>query len=350
MSEPQSQSTDTGRLNGISGNYTSDYPTMVVLIVFISISWYNVMELLLLIFSTFRRRRGLYFWSLLLSAGVGVTLYSLGFILKFFTSISPIISVVILSIGWWTMVTGQSFVLYSRLHLILRDASTLRKILYMIITNFFLLQIPTTILTLGSNIPGASPKFVSAYNVMEKVQMTGFTIQECIISGFYVWETTKILSNSTGYQQQQKRDNEHIMWQLIGINIAIVVMDLGLLGTEYASEYAIQICLKGAVYSVKLKLEFAVLGKLVDLIRTGRSRNGSNSVRLNSLRHAGDPATGAPCTRADDPHFYGHTVTDASRPAPNSSEEQLHLPDGIILTKTEFSTRVDDRPPPPEYD
>lgn len=344
----QAQAANAGPLDGISGAFNPSQDNLaVVLIVFIALSFYNVFELVLLIFTTFRRWRGLYFWSLLLSAAVGVTFYSLGFLLKFFTTVSPILSVAILSIGWWTMVTGQSFVLYSRLHLVLRDPAVLRRILYMIITDFFILQIPTTVLTFGSNVPNASPTFVTAYNIMEKIQMTGFTIQECIISGFYVWETTKILS-SAGYQQ--KRDTRRIMWQLIGINIAIVIMDLALLGIEYANEYAIQISLKGTVYSLKLKLEFAVLGKLVDFIRTNHSVNASNSLRLNSMRHAGNPATGAPSGRADDPHFYGHTVTDASRPECTSSEEQLNLPDGIILAKTEFSTRVDDRPPPPEYD
>jgi hypothetical protein len=113
-------SSPEGPLDGISGAYSAvDSRPSIVLIVFISVSWYNVLELLLLIFTTFRRWRGLYFWSLLLSAGVGVLLYSLGFLLKFFTPVSPMLAVAVLSIGWWTMVTGQSIVLYSRLHLVL---------------------------------------------------------------------------------------------------------------------------------------------------------------------------------------------------------------------------------------
>lgn len=60
------------------------------------------------------------------------------------------------------------------------------------------------------------------------------------------------------------------MYQLIGINCAIITMDLVLLGLEYANFYAVQITLKGFIYSFKLKLEFAVLGRLVDLIQGSR--------------------------------------------------------------------------------
>jgi hypothetical protein len=47
------------------------------------------------------------------------------------------------------MVTGQSLVLYSRLHLLVRDSRKLKWILYMIITDVFLFHIPTTVFTFG---------------------------------------------------------------------------------------------------------------------------------------------------------------------------------------------------------
>lgn len=50
-------------------------------------------------------------------------------------------------------------------------------------------------------------------------------------------------------------------------------MDLVLLGMEAGSLYILETMLKGVVYSIKLKLELAVLGKLVKLV--GSSRSGS---------------------------------------------------------------------------
>ncbi|KAE8145658.1 hypothetical protein BDV25DRAFT_164171 [Aspergillus avenaceus] len=269
-------------LDGISGELAGNqYALKTTLLFFISISIYNVIELVILVLSTFRRWRGLYFWSLLLTGCLGVVPYSLGFMLKFFTHSSAILSVTILTIGWWTMVTGQSFVLWSRLHLVIRDERILRHVLYMIIANVFLLHIPTSVLTYGSNVTGRSPVYIQGYNIMEKIQMTGFTIQEVILSALYIWETTKLLRLGSS------PENRRIMHQLVGINVTMFIMDLILLALEYANLYAIQITLKGVIYSIKLKLEFAVLGKLVDIVQR-RPVTLENDVHLSHLGRGND--------------------------------------------------------------
>ena len=93
--------------------------------------------------------------------------------------------------------------------------------------------------------------------------MTGFTIQESIISTLYIVATLHLLR--LGWNRNRRK----IMHQLVVINVLMLIMDLVLLGLEYASRYSIQITLKGAIYSVKLKLEFAVLGKLVEVVHGG---------------------------------------------------------------------------------
>jgi hypothetical protein len=180
-----------------------------------------------------------------------------------------VLSVTVLSIGWWTMVTGQSVVLYSRLHLVLGDERILRWVLRLIVLNVFVLHIPTTILTYGANIVHSGDVvWVNGYNVMEKIQLTGFTIQESILSTLYVIETVKLLR--LGADVSVRPDSRSIMYRLIGINCAIMAMDLILLILEYADFYAVQITLKAFIYSLKLKLEFAVLGQLIDLIQGSR--------------------------------------------------------------------------------
>jgi hypothetical protein len=49
-------------------------------------------------------------------------------------------------------------------------------------------------------------------------------------------------------------------------------MDVALLGVEFANLYIIEATFKGVVYSIKLKLEFAVLGKLVNFVTSNQSR------------------------------------------------------------------------------
>ncbi|KAL3451628.1 hypothetical protein BJX65DRAFT_293536 [Aspergillus insuetus] len=317
---------------GLAGGLGKDEKLSVVLVIFIALSCYNIIELVILVLSTFRRWKGLYFYSLLISGVVGVVPYSLGFLLKFFEKAAPAVSVTVLTVGWWTMVTGQAFVLYSRLHLVLRDERTLRRVLYMIITNVFLLHVPTTVLTYGTNNP-----FLEAYNIMEKVQMTGFTVQEVIISALYVWETTKML------QLGSSRENRRIMHQLVGINVMIVVMDLVLLGLEYASYYAVQICLKGVIYSVKLKLEFAVLGKLVDVVHGNkRPRLVGSPIHLASLQASNHPGVSS-AVHGGLSFCRGSVVNSAARNH-QINHSTVDVPEDKILAMTEVSTWVEHHP------
>lgn len=248
--------------DGISGGYTGDSLGLkIVMAMFIGIGWYNAVELLVLIFVTFKQFRGLYFWCLLVSA-MGVIPYGLGFLLKYFQLTSATwLTVTLLTIGWYTMVTGQSMVLYSRLHLVVQNPKILRRVLYMILIDAVLLHIPTTVLTYGSNFDPGNDHFINGYNVMERIQMTGFCIQEFIISGVYIHETVGLL------KVDPEPGSRRIMYQLLVLNLLIILMDVGLLVTEYMNFYIVETTLEGTIYSIKLKLEFAVLGKLVNIVR-----------------------------------------------------------------------------------
>ena len=89
--------------------------------------------------------------------------------------------------------------------------------------------------------------------------MTAFCIQEFIISGVYVWSTLRLLRPV--YHGRTRK----VMMQLIWINLIIIGMDVCLLVMEYSNIYDIEATLKAMVYSIKLKLEFAVLNQLMTL-------------------------------------------------------------------------------------
>lgn len=108
--------------------------------------------------------------------------------------------------------------------------------------------------------------------------MTGFTIQEFALSGIYIWRTLEILKSSALHRERTHR----VLWQLFAINVLIVVMDIALLVQEYQDRHVIEQGLKAAVYSVKLKLEFAILSKLV-----GISKN-SDQTYLGALEDQDD--------------------------------------------------------------
>ena len=65
------------------------------------------------------------------------------------------------------------------------------------------------------------------------------------------------------------------MYQLIVINIAIIMMDIALLSIEYASLYLLETIMKGFTYSLKLKLEFTILSRLINFVGGDEARGGS---------------------------------------------------------------------------
>jgi len=106
--------------------------------------------------------------------------------------------------------------------------------------------------------------WAQAYKYIEKIQMTGFTIQELIISGLYLWCTLHLLQ-STNVMGSKGRRKRHTVLELFSINILIVMFDVALLVVEYQNRHVIEQALKAVVYSVKLKCEFVVLRKLVTI-------------------------------------------------------------------------------------
>ncbi|KFZ17677.1 hypothetical protein V501_01611 [Pseudogymnoascus sp. VKM F-4519 (FW-2642)] len=77
--------------------------------------------------------------------------------------------------------------------------------------------------------------------------------------------------------------NRKIVLQLFGINLVFILMDLGLIAMEFADFYMYQTTIKGLVYSIRLKLEFAVLGQLVYIVDRKLEFNCSSPADLTEF-------------------------------------------------------------------
>ena len=300
--------------NGETGELiVSSKATYMAIAAFTAVAWYNVIELNIQVFMTFKRHRGLYFWSLLISS-YGCVLHALGFILKFFQlTRHNWISVTIITIGWYSMVTGQAVVLYSRLHLVVRERVILRGVLAMIIVDAFCFHIPTTVLTYGENTT-KDLRFVHAFNTMERIQMTAFCIQEFVISGIYVYSTIRLLRPI--YHGRTRS----VMLQLIWINLIIIGLDVLLLTMEYKGNYEIEATLKAMVYSIKLKLEFAVLNQLMTLANS--SVNSATHLAVNE----DPPPFAEPKNRSKSLSYLSRYVHPRNSSRANSGRSGAHSP------------------------
>ncbi|KAF7181768.1 hypothetical protein CNMCM7691_001065 [Aspergillus felis] len=245
-------------LQNVHINQTQRY----VFSAFAGLVCYNAIELIVLCLTTFKRYHGCYFWSLLL-ASISLIPHTVGFFFLFFlsTSVSPYVGVSIIIPSWCIMITGHSLILWSRLHLVLQKPKILRAILVMIIVDAITMQVPITVLLYGAVSPHEA-HFTTGYQVMERIQLIVFALQEIIISSFYIFETVKMLR-----LRPPEARHRQILTQLLAINIVILVLDVAVVGTEYAGYYAVQVMFKPVAYSIKFKLEYAILGRLIQIAK-----------------------------------------------------------------------------------
>ncbi|KAK7178122.1 integral membrane protein [Paraphaeosphaeria sporulosa] len=228
---------------GVVGGVKAGLPILMTMGAFLSIALYNVIELTFLIFAIFKRRKGLYFWSLLVATW-GIVPHAIGFIFKFFWVISlPVLSSAIVALGWPCMVTGQSLVLYSRLHLVVKNKKKIRWVLYMIIFNAVVLHSPVIALALSAEATH-STRIIRIFTIYDKVQIVVFFIQEAMISIIYIYETVP---------------------------------------TQFTGHYEIQTTYKTAVYSIKLKIEFSILNRLVHVVKNKHLLGNQGSLRNDSV-------------------------------------------------------------------
>jgi hypothetical protein len=234
-------------------------------------------ELTLQIFFTFKRRKSLYFWSLLICTW-GIAGHVLGLILKLFNEGNWIISSIvgcavsvmiastylrqIFKIGWVSNVTGFSIVLYSRLNLVVRNRKILRAVLCMICIDAVLFHTPIIIFDFGISSPHPNVWYWPMI-VMEKIQVVGFSIQESIISMLYIYHASKFLKDV--YTRQTHR----VMQLLIFAQLMAILFDISLITVDCNNMFTLKVIIHPFAYAIKLKMEFVVLNQLLALIKHG---------------------------------------------------------------------------------
>lgn len=250
-----------------------------------AIAWYNSVELIILCFFSFKRWNGTYFWSLLIASACIIP-NCLGFMLLLFpTGVTPWLCVTLVLIGWFGMVTGQSVVLWSRLHLVLHNKKLLSALLWVICSDAVLFHIPASVLLYGS-VAYPTSVWARGYSVMERIELVGFFLQELIISSIYAWEIVKLLRLRPEDRQMG------VLNQLLFMNIIIVLLDITVVFTQFLGYYTVQVMFKSLAYSIKLKLEYAILGNLVAVshgcIRQELPLSGSE-INVSSFASDRDP-------------------------------------------------------------
>ncbi|KAF7718872.1 Uncharacterized protein PECH_007187 [Penicillium ucsense] len=241
-----------------AGKVLSQNMWILQVVALLAIGSYNALEVIIVVFDTFVRYRGLYFWSIQISSW-GILLHTLSSMVRLVSPSPNLSTTIVFMIGWYAMVTGQALVLYSRLHLVVPDITKLRWVLYMIIVNAIILHVPMTVLVFC--LFSEQLHFARAAAIFDRIQLAGFCIQDFVICMIYIREACRTLGLIFEIRGKQGR---RVIIHLIWVNVFVLVLNGLLLVAEYNFHY-MEVGLKVAVYSIKLKLEFSVLNRLRSL-------------------------------------------------------------------------------------
>lgn len=219
-------------------------------------------ELLLLVYVTFKRHTGVYFWSIVITT-IGIVFQTTGYILKSFENTWPVVLVVIIcKVGWVANVTGFSIVLWSRLHLVVRNPSILKWLLVLILVNGLVCHTPVVVFEFGL-MTSHHDTYYRPMQIMERIQQTVFTLQETVMSCLYIYHTRKFLK--IGYPMQTRK----VIGLLLLVQLLVIALDAVLTLFDYTDKFTLKCTLHPLVYSIKLKLEFIVLNQLQSLVKRG---------------------------------------------------------------------------------
>ena len=230
----------------------------------LAVAYWLVLQLTFEVYLTFKRHDGLYFWSILVSTW-GVAFRSIGWTIEAFVpDANRYLCTTFLLVGLSAMVTGFSFALYSRLHLIIRDRRILRTIFVVIIFNGVAFILPLMVAEYGlrSSDPG---KYVSLTFPAERLYALGYFIQEFILGCLYIWTArTTVLHSFVGRKRKATAT-------LIGAQVLVILLDIPTLMLAWpwaGMGAALQILgtLHPTTYAIKLKIELVVLNQLVEMV------------------------------------------------------------------------------------
>jgi len=233
----------------------------------LAIAYWLVLEITFEVYLTFKRHDGLYFWSILVSLW-GVALRAIGWTVQMFDrGANPYLCTTLMIVGLCAMVTGFSFVLYSRLHLVIDERRLLRVVFIVIVFDGIAFLLPLVVAEYGVR-SNDRFRYIPLIAPAERLYALGYFLQEVVLGCLYIWTARGTVLHS---YVARKRTTTAV---LIGAQIIVIILDVPTLLLAWPSPsmgagVIILGTLHPATYAVKLKIELVVLNQLVEIVRHG---------------------------------------------------------------------------------
>ena len=239
---------------------------------FLALTFYLILDVNIGIYRVFKRKQGLYFWSLVVATW-GCAVDTIGVLLKnlkpeWGPRIWPFWTVLILG-GWSSFATAECLILYSRLHLVNQSHKVQRNVLTMIIVGSLALVIPNCVTMFPAY--DVNPKVSSIWSprmaIVDRTSQLGFTLLEGIISGVYIWSLINILKLKSNVRQRR------VMYDLLYVNVIVISVDIVVTVLIFLNQVNLAYPIQVFSYALKFKLEFVVLNQLMAVAARGVRRD-----------------------------------------------------------------------------
>ena len=264
---------------------------------FLALTFYLILDVNIGIHRVFKRKQGLYFWSLVVATW-GCAVDTIGILLKNFkpewgTRIWPFWTVLILC-GWSSFATAECVILYSRLHLVNQSPKVQRNVLIMIIIGSLALVIPNCVMMFPAY--DVDPKVSSVWSprmaIVDRTSQLGFSLLEGIISGVYIWSLINILKLKSNVRQRR------VMYDLLYVNVIVISVDIVVTVLIFLNQVNLAYPIQVFSYALKFKLEFVVLNQLMAVAARGVRRDSFAERRYHTQMEA--PSSGLGSGRVDE--------------------------------------------------
>ena len=227
---------------------------------FIGMTFLYFIDVNISIIRVFRKRKGLYFWCLVLGSW-GCMIDAIGAVFRYLVPNSSYLYgfYTICLIGGWTFYApAQLMVLYSGLHLVNDNLRIQRFVLILVSSTLVIAVLPTWVCVWPAFNP--DPRLSSLWSpreaIVERYNQIVFTLVEIIVSGIYIRSLLKLLYYKSSVRQRR------VMLDLIYVNIICVAFDVLCAILIYLNQLGISHPVQAFSYILKLKLEFVVLNQV----------------------------------------------------------------------------------------
>jgi hypothetical protein len=219
-------------------------------------------ELLILVFITFKRWKGVYFW-MIIATTAGLIIYTSAMLLSNFeNSYSPTVISAWLNIGFSLTIFFYPLVLWSRLHLVISHRLRLLKAILALIL-FTTLGCVITTLGVGYGFLYKHPETYRFQEIVNRVEIVALITLEVIISTVYIYHTARFLKS--GYPLHTRK----VIGLLVFVQLVTTTLNAIEMYATYTDRVRVAALVNPLEISFKLRLEFICLNQLRSLVKQG---------------------------------------------------------------------------------